>query len=591
MYDYGLIGNCQASALISKNGSIDWLCMPRPDSEPIFGKILDKQAGHFSISLLNKASSKQYYVKNTNVLQTKIRAIDGAELLITDFFPRFQQFGRVYRPNSLFRIVEPLTNSIEVMIDCNPIQGWNKKTLKNSRANSHLRYEKENSTLRLYSNMPLTYLVEKKSFLLNEPLYFSFTWDNIIEENIKDVSLSFLRQTIDYWRIWVQHCSIPTLYQEETIRSALILKLHCYEDTGAILAALTTSLPEEISGTRNWDYRFCWLRDAYFVLNAFQQIGHFEEMEGFLKFLIDIAHKQESSHERLAPVYTLDQRLPLPEQTYPSWEGYKKSNPVRSNNQAAEHIQNDVYGEMVLALAPIFFDERFYHLRTKDHQNLLIQLTKLCAKNISQPDAGLWELRDGWQEHSFSNLMCWAGIDRALTLQKNGQLASFEVNLAKEKQRAEKAIEKAIIQGTLRNSPKDSSLDASLLQLPLLRFPNENLCRASVLNIAKELCFEKNKKYEAFLYRYKRKDDFGTPHSAFLICSFWLIQAMARIGEKEKAKKLMNQAKSAENHLGLLSEHFHPIKKQQSGNFPQAYSHVGLINAAFSISPSWQEIL
>jgi GH15 family glucan-1,4-alpha-glucosidase len=592
MYPYGLIGNCQASALVNKSGSLAWLCLPRPDSPPVFGKILDDDGGHFSISPVGNFESHQHYLPNTNILVTKMICQDGSEFQITDFFPRYEQYGRLYRPMSLFRIVEPIKGTPIIRVSCRPVIGWEKEPAVAIRGNSHIKFEIRNDILRLATNMSQTFLLEETSFALQEKVYFGLTWGSPIEDDLPTVTNQFLDRTQHYWRSWVKHCSIPTLFQEETIRSALTLKLHCYEDTGAILAALTTSLPEEAQRERNWDYRFCWLRDAAFVISAFHSLGHFEEMEGFIKFLLNIAHKHDSSREGLRPVYAIDHTPPLPETEHANWSGYEKSQPVRSNNQAAEHVQNDVYGEIILTLAPIFYDERFRHLRTPELEDLLINFTDLCIKNISKADAGLWEFRDGWQEHSFSNLMCWAGIERVIRIKEKGYLNSLDLSvLVAARELAERAIEKSVKEGSLRNGPKDESLDASLLLLPVLRYTNKELCKKTVMQISQDLKMGASEKLSSFLYRYVRKDDFGRPHSAFLLCSFWLVQALASVGEKEQAQKVMVQAVSAANELGLLSEHFLPDEKHQIGNYPQAYSHVGLINAAFAISPPWSDVL
>ncbi len=591
MYPYGLVGNCQAAALVSQTGSVDWLCLPRLDSPPVFGRLLDPNGGHFSVSSCEKATGQQNYLPNTAILTTIITNNDGSAFRITDFFPRFYQHGRIYRPMALFRIVEPMSGSPTIRVECKPVDGWSKELANPIRGNSHLKFEIQGESLRIITNMPLTYLCEEAPFALKDTLYFGLTWSFAIEEDLPLVANRFLQQTSDYWNTWVKHCSIPSLYQKETIRSALTLKLHCYEDTGAILAALTTSLPEEIGHNRNWDYRFCWLRDAYYVLSAFHNLGHFEEMEGFLKFILNIAEKYDHSRERLRPVYRLDQSLPLPEIEHSHWQGFQNSAPVRSNNQAAEHVQNDVYGEMILALSPIFFDERFHHLRSRDHEHLLEHLGKLCARNIGKPDAGLWEIRNGWQEHTFSNLMCWAGLERLQRIQENGFLKGVDFNLSEAKASAEFAIRSAIKEGSLRNSPKDDSFDAGLLQIATLRFPDKDLVKKTVEEIHLALQLETQSGLESFLYRYRRSDDFGKPQSAFLICSFWLVQALEKIGEIEKARNVMKIAVTSANSLGLLSEHYLPQIGQQSGNFPQAYSHVGLINAAFSISPPWGDVL
>jgi GH15 family glucan-1,4-alpha-glucosidase len=590
MYPYGLIGNCQIAALVGQNGSLDWLCLPRPDSPPVFGRLLDERGGHFSISPREKvASSSQEYVRNTNVLVTTVQLENGDSYRITDFCPRFPQFGRMFRPFSLHRILEPLAGNPMVRVECVPVEGWQKNHAVPARGNSHLRFDIRGEALRLWASMPMTYLCEQQYFPLREKTYFALTWSTSLENEIQQVTENFLAQTLAYWRQWVSHCNVPVEFQQHVIRSALALKLHCYEDTGAILAALTTSLPEEPGHSRNWDYRFCWLRDAAFVLGAFNQLGHFEEMEGFLKFLLSLAKDQGESREKLRPVYALDRSHPLPEKIHENWAGFQGSVPVRSANQAAEHIQNDVYGEMLLSLAPIYFDDRFFHLRTPEHEELLGKLAAFCSRYVGQADAGLWELRDGWREHNFSNLLCWAGLDRAAMMRERGFLAGLELEPSLKK--AEAALRAAAQDGFLGNGPGDPSPDASLLLLPLLRFPDKTLCKTTVLRLEKELTFSESGRHEGFLYRYQRQDDFGRPKSAFLICSFWLVQALAKVGEKKRAHELMEKIMGAANPLGLFSEHYDPLNRRQLGNFPQAYSHVGMILAAFAVSKPWDEVL
>lgn len=592
MYRYGLIGNCQIAALTSMEGSVDWLCLPRPDSPPVFGRLLDPEGGHFSITSNDpKATAKQEYIRNTNVLVTTVTTSHGDSYRITDFCPRFMQYNRMFRPFSLFRIVEPLSGNPMVTVECKPVCGWEKTPVTPIRGNSHVRFDIRGETLRVWTSMPMTYFYEQQPFPLREKTYFSLAWSSTLEDDLVNVSEHFLKQTIEYWRQWVSHCNVPVDFQAQVIRSALALKLHCFEDTGAILAALTTSLPEEWGHNRNWDYRFCWLRDTAFVLNAFNKLGHFEEMEGFLKFLLSLAKDQEETKEKLRPVYALDRQLPLPEKIHERWAGFENSPPVRSANQAAEHVQNDVYGEMFLSLAPIYFDDRFYHLRTPEHEELLARLARFCSRYIAQPDAGLWELRDGWREHSFSSLLCWAGLDRAAMMQDLGYLSDVGIDVKAERMRAETAVRKGAVNGVMGNGPGDTTPDASLLLLPLLRFPDKELCRKTVLELEKELTFMENGRHDGYLYRYLRKDDFGRPKSAFLICSYWLVQALAKVGEQERALRLLHKLSEAATPLGLLSEHFDPGTRQQLGNFPQAYSHVGMILAAFAVSKPWDEVL
>ncbi len=594
MYPYGLVGNCQTSALVSAQGSIEWMCLPRPDSPPVFGRLLDPDGGHFTITSPappDQLRTSQRYVPNTNILVTTVALPNGDAFQITDFCPRFLQYGRMYRPAALFRIVEPISGTPSVIVSCRPVSGWDKEPARPIRGSSHVRYDIRGDLLRLLTNMPLTYLADETPVALTQPYYFGLTWSLGIEDDLVKVSHEFLEQTLRYWRTWVKNCSVPLLFQQEVIRSALALKLSCYEDTGAILAAPTTSLPEQPGGTRNWDYRYCWLRDSYYALTAFHNLGHFEEMEAFLKFLLNIAHAHEHSRDRLRPVYSLSQALPLPEIEHRNWKGYLDSQPVRSHNQAAEHIQNDAYGEMILTFAPIFFDERFFDLRTKTLESLLGHLAQLCVRSIGQPDAGLWEIRNGWQEHSFTNLMCWAGLERLERIKRAGFLKDLALDLPAARMRAGEALLRAVKDGSVRNGPADDSYDASLAQLPVLGYPNEPLCEATTTHIVRELSLRQEDKDTGFFYRYVREDDFGRPDGGFVICSFWVAQALARLGRVAHSRSILAHVMNGANSLGLFAEHYVPKTGIQSGNFPQAYSHVGMINAAFAASPSWSDVL
>lgn len=590
MYNFGLIGNCHVSALISKDAAISWLCLPRPDSPPIFGALLDPDGGHISVTPVGLKDCQQAYRRNTNILLTTMTSSDNSQIEVTDFCPRFEIQGSVYRPAALFRMIRPIQGTTRIKVGCKPIQGWCKKPASAIKSHSHIRYDYPNGCLRIYTNMPLTYLLDGESFLLQEDLYLVIVWDAEIATDIRQVCIDALSRTENYWQRWVKHLSIPTLFQEEVIRSALALKLHCYEDTGAIIAATTTSLPEELAGQRNWDYRYCWLRDAFFTLSAFNHLSHFEEMEGFLRFLLDLVNFRDD----LSPVYALDRQLPIPENEHTGWQGYRGSVPVRSNNAAACQIQNDVYGEVILALTPIYLDERFHHLRSTQLDKTIYWLAQRCCEAIGKPDAGVWELRGGVQEHSFTNAMCWSGINRVIPIIESAKISplnsSFLSYLKTYESYAIERIGAAVVENVVRNSPTDAALDASLLLLPVLRFPDVNVSNATIRAIAGQLRVDHGEDHY-YIYRYRRADDFGSPQEPFIVCSFWLAQAYARMGEREKGEKVMASIVQAGNHLGLFSEHFSPRNMTQLGNFPQAYSHVGLINAAFAVSPGWEDVL
>lgn len=536
-------------------------------------------------------AASQRYVPNTNILITTVSLKNGDAFQITDFCPRFEQYGRLYRPAALFRMVEAVSGTPSVRVICEPISGWEKESVRPVRGSSHVRFDIRGDTLRLLTNMPLTYLCEGTPVALATRLYFGLTWGLGIQDDLIKVTHDFLDQTTRYWRTWVKNCSVPVLYQQEVIRSALALKLHCHEDTGAILAALTTSLPEQPGGARNWDYRYCWLRDAYYSLTAFQNLGHFEEMEAFLKFLLNIALAHEHSRDQLRPVYTLSQSLPVPETEHPNWHGFQGSKPVRSENQAADQVQNDVYGEMILTFTPIYFDERFHDLRTKDVDALLAHLALLCARSIGKADAGLWEARQARQEHSFTNLMCWAGLERLERIKHVGHLSTWPLDLPGSRARAAEALLRAVKGGVVRNGPTDDSYDTSLAQIVTFGYPDRSLCEETTHHIVRELAVRAGTRATGFFYRYLREDGFGKPEAAFVICSFWVAQALARLGRSAEAKEILDGVLRSANALGLFSEHYRPDTRIQLGNFPQAYSHVGLINAAFAVSPPWSEVL
>jgi GH15 family glucan-1,4-alpha-glucosidase len=593
MYNFGLIGNCQISALVTSSGSVEWLCMPRLDSEPVFGRLLDPDGGSLKTEPVSYSSSSQRYRKNTNILETVFYEGDEDLVAITDFCPRFEQHGRTYRPAAMFRIIEPRRGGVRLRIECDPVQGWSKEPASMRRGNSHLRYVAKDGFLRLVTNVPLTYLISGEPFLLQEPAYVALLWDLPLEADLKQVALDFLERTERYWVTWVKHCSIPTMFQDEVIRSALALKLHCYEDTGAIIAATTTSLPEKLGGVRNWDYRLCWIRDAVFTLNALHQLGHFDEMEGFLRFILNIVNYRDN----LLPVYGIDRRIPLPEIEHESWAGYLGSRPVRTQNAAAAQVQNDVYGELMLSLIPIYQDERFHHLRSSDLDKTMHWLAVKCSDVVGKKDSGIWEIRGLQLEHSFTNLMSWAGLDRWINLllqRKISKPSDLVVEQAeKSKILAIKRVHQAVVDGSVRNSPDDASFDASMLLMAPLRFPDSALTRSTVEAISRGLCVNPADSAEApfLLYRYRRVDDFGTPEDPFIICSFWLAHALALEGRLHEGRSIISRTTGCATKLGLFAEHFGLSSNLQLGNFPQTYSHVGLVNAAFAASPSWRSVL
>jgi GH15 family glucan-1,4-alpha-glucosidase len=582
----GLIGNCQCSAHVDARGAVVWSCLPRFDSEPLFSTLLDAGGGgHFTIAPADGSVGTQRYIENTNVLETRFESADGAFRVI-DFFPRFLQFERSFMPTRLIRIVEPLSGTPRISVHCEPRLGWSKATPRREVGSHHVSYLGYDSELRLTTDVPLSYL-GTQSFALTERKHFALTWGQPVEEPLAPLCDRFLRETTAYWQRWVKHCDVPLLYQEQVIRSALVLKLHCFEDTGAIVAALTTSLPESPGSGRTWDYRYCWLRDAYYALGAFRLLGHFEELEQFLHYLLNIAGSAPALD--LAPLYRIDGRTDLEETIRTDWAGYLGNGPVRVGNQAAQHRQHDVFGEMVLALTPLFLDARFRDRQTSSALDLVTRLARKAVEVAGQPDAGIWEYRADWRPQTFSSLMCWAAADRMALIAERHQPA-----MAREFHGYAQRIREEILsmgtdpeRGSLVAAYGGKDVDAALLQAARLRFlpADDRRIHATIDAIRREL------EHDGWLRRYRTDDGFGVPTVAFVICTFWLIEALATVGRTDEARRVMQCIETVKSPLGLLAEDVEPATGVMWGNFPQAYSHVGMIHAAFAASPPWSTVL
>ena len=581
----GVIGNCQFSALIERTGEVVWCCLPRFDSEPVFSTLLDtREGGKFVVGPADGEPGEQSYMDNTNILKTTFETRSG-KFQVTDFAPRFEQYDRIFRPTQLIRIVEPIDGTPRIRVECEPRLGWPKALPVCLNGSNHVRFEGFESQLRLTTDIPLSYL-NGQPFTLTGKRHLVLTWGAPVEEPLQPLSERFLSETQRYWQRWVKQCSIPPLYQDAVIRSALALKLHCFEDTGAIVAAMTTSIPEAPGSGRTWDYRYCWLRDAYYCLGAFRLLGQFEERESFSHYLLNIAGG--ASGFNLAPLYRIDGAPAPEEQILDAWPGFEGNGPVRVGNGAALHTQNDVFGEMVLSLVPIFLDDRFRFDRSKATVKLLEGLTRKAISVAGQPDAGIWEYRTEWKPQTFSSLMCWAAADRM------GRVASLhDPGLEQEFRSAAKHIQDEIIAkawsqglGSFAASFGSRDLDASLLQMAHLRFlPLEDARLRSTIDGIRDGLSK-----DGWLFRYRLDDGFGPPAVAFIICTFWLVEALADTGRRADAKKVMEQVCSALSPLGLLSEDYESSTLRMYGNFPQAYSHVGLIRAAFAASPTWSEV-
>jgi GH15 family glucan-1,4-alpha-glucosidase len=560
--------------------------MPRFDSEPVFASLLDEQdGGEFSIGTVDGSLGVQRYIDNTNVLETVFTTPEGS-FRVLDFAPRFMQFDRSFRPTKIVRMVEPISGTPIVRVRCDPRLGFSKEKPRKDVGSHHVSYHGYASELRLTTDVPLSYL-EGIPFALTDKKCFVLSYGQPVEEPLRPLCERFLVRTVDYWQRWVKHCDVPPLFQKEVIRSALVLKLHCFEDTGAILASITTSIPEAKGSGRNWDYRYCWLRDAYYSLDAFRLLGHFEEREQFLGYLLNVTSSTRDLN--LAPLYRIDGQSNLEEVILEHWPGFEGDKPVRVGNGAALHHQHDIFGEMVLAFTPIFLDERFKAEQTRSTLDLLFGLARKAMQVVGTPDAGIWEVRKAWEPQTFSSLMCWAAADRAAKVaerhapERRGEFLEAAVKIRDEIMgRGYDTARRSLV---ATYGSKD--IDASLLQAITLRLlpPDDPAMHGTINAIMEDLGKDR------FLLRYRHDDGLGATTNAFVICTFWLVEALSMVGRMREARDVLARTLDQLAPLGLLSEDWEVRTMRMWGNFPQAYSHVGLIHAAFAASPRWDEVL
>ena len=579
-YDMGVVGNCAFLALIGTDTAVRWLCWPRFDSSFVFGPLLDEQKGG-ELSIRPAAAeftSAQHYVQNTNVLCTEIAAADG-KYRVTDFAPRFMQYERYYKPLMFIRKVEPLAGTPRVRVVCRPMGSYGEQELTRRRSSNHIAFLGLEEEVRLTTNIPLTYVLDEEDFTLNETKYLVLTYGAPLEAALESTAERFLTSTLAYWRGWVKSTSIGQFHQSQVIRSALALKIHQYEDTGAIIAASTTSLPEAPGSTRNWDYRFCWMRDTYYILTAFNNIGHSEEMERYFHFIANLSTRAADKYQ---PLYGIGGQARLVEKELPL-AGYLGNQPVRIGNDAYTHIQNDVYGQVLVALLPLYVDCRFLAPGRAAPLALVEESLRLIELTMDQPDAGLWEFRHIAQKHCYTYLFHWAGSHAAWRVAQDlghEELAAKAQRLiAVSEAHIEQCFDKE--RGVYTNAIESKHLDASTIQLITMGYldPNSEKARHHLVELEKEL-----KTPEGLFYRYRHPDDFGTPETTFLICSFWYVEALACVGRLDEAIAEFEHLLTYANHLGLLSEDVDAKTGSQWGNFPQAYSHVGLVNAAYRIT-------
>ena len=587
--DGGVIGNCSFGALIDPRGRICWACLPHFDGDPVFHSLLgaadeaDPEAGgFFDIVLEGFQGSEQHYVENTAILVTTLRDGNGAAVRITDFAPRFEQFGRSFRPTMIVRTIERLRGEPRIRIRLRPRFDYGAGRPELTRGSNHIRYVGPRLALRLTTDAPVSFITDEITFVLEQPLTLLLGPDESLTEPVDSVAREFRSRTESYWREFVRHLAVPFEWQEAVIRAAITLQLCSFEETGAVLAAMTTSIPEAPGTGRNWDYRFCWLRDSHFVVQALNRLGATRTMENYLGYITNLAAAAEGGV--LQPVYGIKFEDELTERTVDNLPGYRGMGPVRVGNAAWRQLQNDNYGSAILAVTQSFFDRRLVKPGNARVFGWLEKLGSQAAALFDQPDAGLWEFRQRSAVHTFSSVMCWAACDRLARIAKALGLTDRQTYWTS---RAE-AIRKHILQnaesgGRLAATLDGVGIDASLLLLHDLGFldPADPRFAATVDSL------EPLRQGSNF-FRYQ-EDEFGAPTTSFAVCSFWYIDAINALGRHEEARDLFEQMLERRNPVGLLSEDLDPETGELWGNFPQTYSMVGLINSALRLSRPWSE--
>ena len=591
--DLAPIGNCAAAALIDRRGRFVWTCCPRVDGEPVFSSLLNPSAGAsgdaglWSVEIEDEAEITQDYIRNTACLRTVLTDSRGGSVEVIDFAPRFHQMGRTFRPWAFYRLVRPLSGTPRIRVCIRPTGNWGADLARETTGSSHVRYDCGAVAMRLTTNAPLTYLRDCQTFRLEGPLAFHLGLDEPYPADVLNDAEHMLRATTSYWQGWVRTLYLPLEWQGAVIRAAIALKLCSFEETGAIVAALTTSVPEAPGTERNWDYRYCWIRDAYYVVRALNRLGCADMLESYLVYLRNLTDRSAGGH--VQPLYSVSLEPELFERLAPGMNGYRGMGPVRIGNQAYEHFQHDVYGQMVLPLTQSFFDERFLHQGSVEDFNTLEKVGERAFAMYDKPDAGLWEFRTIARVHTYSALLCWAACDRLANAASVLGLVDRTLYWVERANTIRRAIEERAWnaeKGYFAGSFGGEEVDASLLQLFELGFlaADDPRCVATFAEVERQLRHGDN------LYRYVEPDDFGEPETAFNFCTFWYIEALHMMGRTEEARDLFEAMLARRTHSGLLSEDVKVDSGELWGNFPQTYSLVGLITCAALLSKPWTAI-
>jgi len=582
--DYGVIGNCKSAALISKEGSIDWLCFPGFDSPSVFSKILDeKSGGSFSFILPENYKSSQKYLEGTNILCTRFMSPEGS-FEVFDFMPRYRTMQMdYYIPSEIYRYVRPLAGTPKFRVKYNPVMNYARETVLNEKYEDFIKTtscENSKDNMYLYSTFDFDTILNGEEITLDKEGFFLLSYNQKLSRiDTERVYLEYQRTKV-YWLNWNSRSMKFTTYNDVISRSLLTLKLMSYQDSGAVLAALTTSIPETIGEVRNWDYRFCWIRDASMSIDTILKMGHQSAAKRYMGFIKRILRTKSDSFQIM---YGINGERILKEEILEHLAGYENSSPVRIGNAAYYQRQNDSLGYLM----DVMYQYYLHFPGTLDEIEEMWEIVKNIVKTVfsewKNPDQSIWEFRNREKHFVFSKVMCWVALDRAVNIAKFLNKTEYEIEWQEE---ADKIKEDIFTHGwneemqTFTQTYDNYDVDSSLLLMEQYGFisPDDERYVKTVRKIKEELF------HKGLMYRYKSGDDFGLPSSSFTICTFWMVRAMYVTGQKKEALKLFEQLLTYSNHLGLFSEDLDFNTKRQLGNFPQAYSHLALINTAILFS-------
>lgn len=586
--DMGVIGNCAVASLVDSKARHVWFCFPRLDGDPVFNALVngtEPENGFMDVVLRDQKTTRQKYLRNTAILETILTCENGS-LRVLDWAPRYKLQGELFRPPMIIRRIEPLDGRCHVKVRARPTFDYGATKPVISVGSNYLRYAGGNSVIRITTDMPVAYLRDEAYFLLDRPVHLFIGSDEALPSRVDRLARDYLEETTGYWNDWVRDLAVPYDWQEVVIRSAITLKLCSFEDTGAILAALTTSIPEAADSRRNWDYRYCWPRDAYFTVMSLNRLGATTTMENFITYLINSVIS--ANVQFLAPLYPIVPGTPLEEYEAEALEGFRGMGPVRVGNGASIQRQNDIYGSVILATAQMFFDMRLPRPGDRALYHQLKPIGHMAKATSLEADAGIWEYRGRTRAHTFSAVMCWAALERL------GRIAHRveETADAEEWHKAARDLKQRILEGAWNEAGQyySGSLGGSELDAALLLMPEIGIISYDDPRFQKTLAaIEQRLLVDGLMMRYAEEDDFGKPETAFLVCTFWYIEALANVGRREEAMALFERVLSLRNHVGILSEDAVPTTGELWGNFPQTYSMVGIIHCARKLSRSWEE--